>query len=441
MKKMKRVVCAVLGVSLLAFAGCKKDVEEPPKPVIKTTDVCEKSEMAELKTPVTDEASLMKVIDETLIELNSILGGMEEMEDDRSVSNPNAEAKTVDAAVKQIIDFANELVKQVQKTISSIFGEDVDATDIEDLLALIKQPINFEFDKDINIGQLKVSEWLDVVSEVVIDADESVLEGFGDISGQNIEVSFESKEDVKKYIYEQMGINEEIANAYLTILDDYVIVKKFYLGSKVNLDFDYNSLIGGLEDLDENALEDLFKNPAKNLKNDSTVLGADVDFEVSVAIENVNKFVSKVMDDEDVNLSLKGAALYVEGDADFTLLKSDVLAWISAFANPLACPTIKKANLSGTQQIGLAICTPEGEGGYITFTATEAVDASMILDLVKLSGTSGINFELSEEMFDKSVKFTVSVSDGDKTTFEQNYKYSEFVAAYGDLFGFISISE
>lgn len=446
MKKIKRVLLALCGLSLMCLAGCKKDADYIEN-AVQVNDVCDKSEMAGLKKAAASEEDLIKVFEASVKETDDF---MKKNNPDRSVTNPNTEAKTVDEAITQMVDYINELVKQVNVTVKGILG-DKELKDFEEfsefeLLELLNKNITFSFDKDINVGNIKVSEWIDAIGEALVELNKGIFDAIED---EYDESDLFNKEDIKQLIIDSIQIDDftgkeavENADAYLAILDDFIIVNKFYLGTKINVNLKLSDLMNGTfsaGDFDINGIKDLLnKDEKKNESSDPvSIVNADISSEVAVALKNVNKFISALSGVQDADLPLKGISVYSDATVDVDLLDSDVSKWVTYFMSPkLQNPTINKAKVTGTQQVAMAVCTAEGEGGYITFTVKEDADAGKVMDVIQTAYEDSGD-KLKENMTrycDEIITVKVVVTNGKKKTFEKEYKLSEFDKVFGDYF-------
>lgn len=395
------LLCAVV----IGFTGCKKDVEEV-SPVISVTEICDSDSMKGLTNPVSSEEEFTDLIREVVLEFI----GKENF-------NARAAAKTPSEAVNQINSYVNEFVDSLLKTVENLGDlEEYGPSNLSDL------KIDFSFDKAIDIGQLKFSEWIDVISEALEEfsktvADkvtDSVAETTADVNPDEYEDILEdlpaTKEDIKNAIVEELGA-ETIA-----LLDKYCVIKTVGFGTKIKISLDVGKLMSPKTDDDYLATK---------------IVDLGLNGNLSVGITNFDKLYKEFSESD---VSVKGIALNTSGNLELCLSGSDISSWITFISSMGLLSTdvtVTKASLNGNNSIVLAICTSTGKGGYITISADENMDADSIIKFIKLVVTDKIDEDKIEdtimEFANKVLKISISVSDGSKQTWKKDYSLESFM--------------
>lgn len=442
-KNYKSLILALLCAIVIGFTGCKKDVE-----VIPATTVCDKSEMSELKNVVSSEEQLLDLIKKVSAEFEAI---------DKIILPANMKGRAVDeatspeTAVEQIDEYIVSFVKAVQDSISQLENINLDDFDIENIdeaewisiVAKIFDELKFQFtfDKSINIGKISVSDWINVVSQALEDfykefeseisatmreadlpAEDDVLD---DILSEIFEELPKTKEEIKNQLLEGLEIASLKGAEAVELLDKYCVIEKLGIGTKIVFNIDMGKYI---------------KNDADYLNE--TMVNIELNGKISYGIKNLNKLYKLAADSDEIEVPLKGCLFNVDGDMKLKFTTADIKSWISLiakddlggllgglFGSMTDTPTVTTASLNGKQEVLLAVCTKDGEGGYFTVSVKENVGIDDFVDVLETILTEEDEEKLEKEItdyLDSAVTVDVSVSDGEIEVWSKKYSLKSF---------------
>lgn len=281
------------------------------------------------------------------------------------------ETTSTDAAA-QIQGFIDAFMKQTESVIENFEngGED----------------LKINFDKNIEILNMKSAAWKDTVAEIV----ETMSDG---------EVS---KDDIDSYIREMVGeFGFSSEKDLYDFIDSVLSVNHISFAAKADINYD------------------------KDTQYDNT---ASLRLVTDIDVSDVNKIISKLANNQvDYDLPVKSISLYFQYGMTAEASNEDVTEFIDFLADGGEYPKLSDAkfNLSGKFSLRTAVCTADKVGGIIDVYVTAKEDKDIIIDLLKGS-TDGMELEDVLNFMDKIWNIEISVSDldGTKNTFRKDYKPS-----------------
>lgn len=446
-KNGKKILLVSFCVLVILFSGCKKDVDDIP-----SLKVCDKTEMSELKTVVKSEEQFIDFI-------RKIIAEMDEADELLSVPNVSSraveEATTPESAIQQIDDYVLGFVTAVQECISNIGDIDLDNFDdenfdesdlIEALVGLLNElKFQFSFDKAINIGEIKLSDWIDIVSQALENFYKEFEEEIS-ATVREADLPFDDDADFKALLDEIFDEipktkteikNEILGNIELAglkgteaveILDQYFVIEKLGMGTKIIFNIDIAKFL---------------KNDADYLKE--TMINIELNGKISCGVKNLNKLYNLVANSDEIQIPVKGFSIYSDGDFKLSLTTADVKSWVEIvtndnpffglFGGTTDAPTITTALFKGNQSIMFAACTKDGEGGYFTITLNENIGVDEFADIFDTILTEDDDEKIEKELenyLDSAVSVNISVSDGVTEVWTKKYTlktFSEFIEA------------
>lgn len=419
LKNGKIVLLGILVSFVFLFASCQNNAD-----VVPAKELCDKQEMAGLTKVVSSEEELVSLVKDVVAE-------MEKLEAPDRAAKKIKTAKTPEDALAQIDDYISSFVDSLEETLKVYQNKDGNY-DFENI-DFTKLKFKFNFDKAIEIGEITFSDWIDVVAEAMedfvkefktetsksmraaADDDDFDFDGLFDDLFDDIA---QTKAEIKKEIIDGIEIAGKKGNEAVAFLDNHVVIKKVGVDTAIVINIDAAKFMKS----DKEYLEE-------------SILVTNLNGKISFAVKNIDDFFKG-------ESPVKGFSVYADGALAIDVSAKDAQSWMTLIlgsSNPLFgimggnnVPTLTAAAVAGNQEITAAVCTSEGKGGYITLTATEELDAGDVIDLaeVLLASNNYSDEKIDAEVkkyLDNCVKVTISVSNGKKEVWSEEYKYSKFV--------------
>lgn len=379
MKKLTKALMA--GVTLLAvtsFVGCSfvKDLSNSKYEAANTVEDVYPDLEKKVTTPVTDEASLKKAINQSYSDVML------------NFPSPSLKkASTGPEAVKEVKDFVTAFSDAVAKFVN---GESK----------------TIDFDKTVDIEDIKFEDLLELGVSVYNEALE--LEGEKVITLEDLYAALDSK------------LEEGKSKKLVAEINDLVTLEKFLFA----LDLDANS--------------EASKASQVAYSVDGTLTTALTIGDVVKIVSNIVNLVSPVK--IEVVSPVKALTFFVDENFAAKIMGDENQKLIAAAkSNKFYAPVIKGFKAKYTASAAVALLTSDGQGGYISAEITAKVSqkqADAIEDLFAKYANNEISYSDYEtrltEYYDEI--FSITLKSKCKKTYKiGTYNYSSLVKAYGSI--------
>ena len=379
MKKLTKALMA--GVTLLAvtsFVGCSfvKDLSNSKYEAANTVEDVYPDLEKKVTTPVTDEASLKKAINQSYSDVML------------NFPSPSfKKASTGPEAVKEVKDFVTAFSDAVAK-----FANGYSKT--------------IDFDKTVDIEDIKFEDLLELGVSVYNEALE--LEGEDVITVEDLYAALDSN----------LGLEEGKSKKLVAEINDLVTLEKFLFA----LDLDANS--------------EASKASQVAYSVDGTLTTALTIGDVVKIVSNIVNLVSPVK--IEVVSPVKALTFFVDENFAAKIMGDENQKLIAAAkSNKFYAPVIKGFKAKYTASAAVALLTSDGQGGYISAEITAKVSQKQA-DAIEALYAKYENNEISYNDYEKSLTayydeiFSITLKSKCKKTYKiGTYNYSSLVNAYG----------
>ena len=379
MKKLTKALMA--GVTLLAvtsFVGCSfvKDLSNSKYEAANTVEDVYPDLEKKVTTPVTDEASLKKAINQSYSDVML------------NFPSPSfKKASTGPEAVKEVKDFVTAFSDAVAK-----FANGYSKT--------------IDFDKTVDIEDIKFEDLLELGVSVYNEALE--LEGEDVITLEDLYAALDSN----------LGLGEGKSKKLVAEINDLVTLEKFLFA----LDLDANS--------------EASKASQVAYSVDGTLTTALTIGDVVKIVSNIVNLVSPVK--IEVVSPVKALTFFVDENFAAKIMGDENQKLIAAAkSNKFYAPVIKGFKAKYTASAAVALLTSDGQGGYISAEITAKVSQKQA-DAIEALYAKYENNEISYNDYEKSLTayydeiFSITLKSKCKKTYKiGTYNYSSLVNAYG----------
>ena len=381
MKKLTKALMA--GVTLLAvtsFVGCSfvKDLSNSKYEAANTVEDVYPDLEKKVTTPVTDEASLKKAINQSYSDVML------------NFPSPSfKKASTGPEAVKEVKDFVTAFSDAVAK-----FANGESKT--------------IDFDKTVDIEDIKFDDLLELGVSVYNEALE--LEGEDVITLEVLYAALDSN----------LGLGEGKSKKLVAEINDLVTLEKFLFA----LDLDANS--------------EASKASQVAYSVDGTLTTALTIGDVVKIVSNIINLVSPVK--IEVVSPVKALTFFVDENAAAKIMGDENQKLIAAAkSNKFYAPVIKGFKAKYTASAAVALLTSDGQGGYISAEITAKVSQKQA-DEIEALYAKYANGEITYSGLESSLIpyydeiFSITLKSKCKKTYKiGTYNYSSLVNAYGSI--------
>ena len=411
---------ALAGILAFLFVGCdlltggkNSNNEAEYKDMTPAEADAFRNGIKDVQTFISSEEEFVSV----MADISTYIAGMKNSEPEPSDDSATPasyyaarSALTAEDASEQVNQFLQAALEQVAAVKTSLEGVD----------GIENAKFKINFDKSVDIGSMASKEWIKVLDGIYTSL--SALDSKKD--GEADENPFAISDE------KAVSMGFQNANDFYAFFDEVLLLKKFYVALKTDVDFDGSKFSADCTD---------------------EVGSAKVSADTAVTILDVEKLVKRFYGaqiEQKLSIPLKAVALNLAGNSDLAVSYCDLYNAYELIGNFFTAAFSEEEeftpdwskfkdvtfNLNLALKTKSAVCTKDGLGGIVKIDVTSAVKMEDILTVleestkVEAEGENVTNSLTPVALLDGLISIRIAVSDGSTDTFSKEYKPSELAA-------------